>query len=96
METLNNKLKKVNLWLQANKLSLNIKKTHVIIFKARRKKIDNIIVTINDTGIKQVESTKFLGIYIDMANTYQTYYNQNSKDNWYFISSRDTSFLLRL
>ena len=55
METLNNELKKVNLWLQANKLSLNIKKTHVIIFKARRKKIDNIIVTINDTGIKQVE-----------------------------------------
>ena len=58
METLNNELKKVNLWLQANKLSLNIKKTHVIIFKARRKKIDNIIVTINDTGIQQVESTK--------------------------------------
>ena len=86
METLNNELKKVNLWLQANELSLNIKKTHVIIFKARRKKIDNIIVTINDTGIKQGESTKFLGIYIDMANTYQTYYNQIAKTiNWYFI-----------
>ena len=59
IETRNNELKKVNLWLQANKLSLNIKETY-------------IIVTINDTEIKQVESTKFLGIYIDMANTYQT------------------------
>ena len=42
-------------------LSLNIKKTHVIIFKTRRKKIDNIIVKINYTEIKQVESTKVLG-----------------------------------
>jgi len=72
IETRNNELKKVNLWLQANKLSLNIKETHVIILKLEGKKIDNIIVTINDTEIKQVESTRFLGIYIDMANTYQT------------------------
>ena len=43
IETLNNELKIVNLWLQANKLSLNIKKTHDVIFKTRRKKkIDNI------------------------------------------------------
>ena len=53
IETLNNELKKVNLWLQANKLLLNIKKTHVITFKTRRKKIDNIIVNINDTEIKK-------------------------------------------
>ena len=37
-ETLNNELNKVNLWLQANKLSLNIKKTNIIIFKTKRKK----------------------------------------------------------
>ena len=38
IETLNNELKIVNLWLQANKLSLNIKKTHDVIFKTRRNK----------------------------------------------------------
>ena len=91
IETLNNELKKVNLWLQANKLLLNIKKTHVITFKTRRKKIDNIIVNINDTEIKKVESSKFLGIYIDSNVTWKTHikritnYNQNSKDNSYFI-----------
>ena len=37
-ETLNNELNKVNLWLQANKLSLNIKKTNIINFKTKRKK----------------------------------------------------------
>ena len=73
IETLNNELKKVNLWLQANKLSLNIKKTHDIIFKTRRNKIDNKIVKINDTEIKQVESTKFLRIYIDSNLTWKTH-----------------------
>ena len=71
-ETLN-ELKKVNLWLQANKLSLNIKKTHDIILKTRRNKIDNIIVKIDDTEIKQVESTKFLPIYIDSNLTWKTH-----------------------
>ena len=37
-ETINNELNKVSLWLQANKLSLNIKKTQIIFFKTRKKK----------------------------------------------------------
>ena len=84
-------LKRSTFGYKANKLLLNIKKTHVITFKTRRKKIDNIIVNINDTEIKKVESTKFLGIYIDSNVTWKTHikhitnYNQNSKDNSYFI-----------
>ena len=74
-ETLNYELKKVNLWLQANKLSLNIKKTSIIIFKTRRKRTGNIIVKINDTEIKHVESTKFLGIYIDSNLTWKVHIN---------------------
>ena len=58
---------------QISSHALNIKKTHVIIFKTRRKKIDNIIVKINDTEIKQVESTKFLRIYIDSNLTWKTH-----------------------
>ena len=74
-ETLNYELKKVNLWLQANKLSLNIRKTSIIIFKTRRKRTGNIIVKINDTEIKHVESTKFLGIYIDSNLTWKVHIN---------------------
>ena len=40
----------------------------------RRKKIDNIIVKINDTEIKQVESTKFLGIY--------SYFKKGCRREW--------------
>ena len=38
-QVLNNELIKVTEWLQANKLTLNIKKTQVILFKAKNKKI---------------------------------------------------------
>ena len=63
-ETLNNELNKVYLWLQANKLSLNIKKTQIVLFKTKKKKIEGEIkVKINNLDIKKVESTKILGIY---------------------------------
>ena len=59
-ETLNNEKNKVFLWLQANKLSLNIKKTQTIVFKTRKKQLKGEIkVKINDQEIKEVESTKF-------------------------------------
>ena len=60
---------------KANKLSLNIKKTNIIIFKTKRKKTGNIIVKINDTEIKHVESNKFLGIYIDSNLTWKAHIN---------------------
>ena len=65
-QVLNNELIKVTEWLQANKLTLNIKKTQVILFKAKNKKIkEPLILRINGEEIKQVSSTKFLGINID-------------------------------
>jgi len=36
-KTVNQELKKIERWLCANKLSLNIKKTHLIIFKSKIK-----------------------------------------------------------
>ena len=62
-ETLNNELDKVNLWLQANKLSLNMKKTNIIIFKTKRQKTGNIIVKINDAEIKRRINQIFRNIY---------------------------------
>ena len=48
-ETMNRELSMVASWLSANKLSLNIKKTHFIIFKSRWKKSNqNVSITINN------------------------------------------------
>jgi len=65
--TLNNELKIISDWFKLNKLSLNIKKTNIMIFRNKHSCISspNIIITIDDKEIEHVKATKFLGILID-------------------------------
>lgn len=58
-------LKKVNGWISANKLRLNISKTSYTLFQNRS--IKNLMPTVmlNNESLKQVSSTKFLGIIVD-------------------------------
>ena len=66
VDLMNFEMIKIIDWLNVNKLSLNLKKTHYMIFRKRRAKIEvkNKLV-INDTVISMVKKTKFLGVYID-------------------------------
>ena len=63
---MNSELKKVCNWLLANKLSLNLDKTHFMLFSPRQKNVDhlNFNIYLNDSPIQQVETTKFLGVII--------------------------------
>ena len=56
---LNEDLRNVQEWLQCNKLSLNVLKTHYIIFTPRSKVIDDIDVKILDVQIQRVYVTTF-------------------------------------
>ena len=40
INTLNIELEKLNIWLQTNKLTINVSKSHYMIFHRRRRKID--------------------------------------------------------
>ena len=65
-ETMNNELEKITTWLCTNKLSLNIKKTHFIIFKSKRKKLKKkVSIKRNAQPIEQLKYTKFLGLLFD-------------------------------
>ena len=66
METaINEELLNISKWLKANKLSLNVNKTHYMIF-TRKKHIDsNINLSIDGESICEVQKTKFLGLIID-------------------------------
>ena len=64
LEISNKELVFVNEWYQANKLSLNICKTTYIIFKKNLSASIPPIAT-NNNVIKQVTSTKFLGLHIN-------------------------------
>ena len=66
METMNSELKKLTNWFQANKLSINVKKSNFVIFKPRQKRLTrDLTFTISNRTIKRVDEVVFLGVILD-------------------------------
>ena len=65
IKTLNEELCKVDKWLQANKLTLNIRKTHYMLFHRVRLKKEQLNIYFRGESIFRVNSTQFLGVIID-------------------------------
>ena len=63
-KSISRELSIVNEWYCANKLSLNVEKTHLILF-TNCKSVKNPMIKINDNVTDRVKDTKFLGIYIN-------------------------------
>ena len=76
---LNEDLINVQEWLQCNKLSLNVLKTHYMVFTHRNKLINDIDVKIHDVHIPRVYATKFLGVQIDAQLTWKTHIEYTCK-----------------
>ena len=55
---LNDDLSNIQKWLQCNKLSLNVLKTHYMVFTPNNIVIDDIEVKIHDVQIQRVYTTK--------------------------------------
>ena len=71
IETMNIEMDKVITWLKTNKLSLNLKKTHYIIFrKGRRNVMLQKDLVIDNIKIENVKHSKFLGVIIDQRLTF--------------------------
>ena len=61
LSIVNNELAKIIIWLKVNKLSLNLTKTNFMIFHPRQKIVYvYVLLTLENTVIKQVTETKFL------------------------------------
>ena len=65
IDILNEELEKIDVWLKANKLTINIKKTHFMIFHRTRIKHKSRDVTIRGNSLTCTHNTKFLGVIID-------------------------------
>ena len=63
-QIVNKELEKISHWLGANKLSLNVKKSQLLVFSLSKEK-PNINLTINGEALKEVKFAKYLGILID-------------------------------
>ena len=64
-------LEKISEWLKVNKLSLNIKKTHFMVFTTKNSPIPKINIKIDGHPIDEVLKTKFLGVIIDNQLTWK-------------------------
>ena len=64
-QMINDELKDMVIWLRANKLSLNINKTHYMLFSNKNVAQQNITIEIDKQPITCVTKTKFLGVIID-------------------------------
>ena len=64
IQIVNDQLFHLNNWLLANKLTLNLSKTHFMIFNGRGREMTNEQVLISNKTIERVEETKLLGITI--------------------------------
>ena len=79
---LNADLFRVQEWLHCNKLSLNVLKTHYMIFTPRNKIVDDISIIIDSTKISRVYVTKFLGVQIDSQLSWKMHINYICKTNY--------------
>ena len=67
-------------WLQTNRLSLNLTKTHLMVFGKGKKKDDNTLNTvISGEKIEVVKQTKFLGIILDSELSWKFHLTQLAK-----------------
>ena len=64
-QMINDELKDIGIWLRANKLSLNINRTHYMLFSNKNVVQPNITIQIDKQPITCVTKTKFLGVIID-------------------------------
>ena len=66
-------------WLNANKISLNVKKTEMVIFKSKQKKFEgDFKIKLCGKRLYPTESVKYLGVKIDTNLSWQYHVNDLS------------------
>ena len=80
---LNRELQNVKIWLEFNKLSLNITKTEfMVIWSCQRVNVnadESINITIIDQQVKKVNETETLGLTIEQHLTWSRHVEEKSK-----------------
>ena len=77
---LNEELIKIDSWMRSNKLSVDIKKTNYVVFKSAQKKASSDLpLSFNSQILKENNSVKFLGVYIDNSLTWKSHINHVCK-----------------
>ena len=72
IDTMSEEMVKIVDWLKLNRLSLNLKKTHFILFRKKRTNVSlSRELMVDNVKIAMVEDTKFLGVMVDQYLSFQ-------------------------
>ena len=74
-QLMNSELEKVNDWFSANKLVLNVSKTHYMQFGNNNSTENETDLYINNMKIEHVRTVKFLGIFLDEEMKWKSHVN---------------------
>ena len=72
---INDELKRVNIWLKLNKLTLNTTKTKSMVFHRKQKQMEPLQFSIDGEVIENVSSFNFLGITLDEGLTWKNHFD---------------------
>ena len=73
-QKINFELKNIVHWLRANKISLNTKKTEIVLFRAQETEMKkNMNFRISGQKIKIMKETKYLGMVMDEHLTFKNH-----------------------
>ena len=80
---INNELRKIQEWLNINKLSLNVSKTKYIIFHNHQRNIDSLIpdIRINNQAIERFSEFNFRGLTSDEHLSWNAHIKKNIKQS---------------
>ena len=88
---LNDQLHNVLTWLKANKLSINVKKIKLMIFRPRQKTLPitrQIIIIIENNVLEQVDDTLLSSSEFILISTLLTYFHVTWKTHVNFIAAK--------
>ena len=78
-KTVNEELKKLSLWLNINRLALNVAKTNFVIFRSTQKIANhNVTLIMNKKALQQKDHVKYLGVLLDEHLNWKYQINQVS------------------
>ena len=78
-DLLNIELDKLSIWLASNKLTLNIDKSHFVIFLRARIKQNTMNISLCDISLNRVNFIKFLGVIIVIYRSLDIYHTSKIK-----------------
>ena len=76
---INTELDHISTWLKVNKLSLNVQKSHFMVFSRKKKYKCDVTLRIENQVIEEVAENKLLGVIIDNKLTWKSHIQNTVK-----------------